>query len=235
VCCEREKVDVNPLAFRNPGKKVERERALTDDELRSVWQAAETMGYPFGKVVQLLILTGARRGEVAGLRFTELRDDAIHLEGERTKTGKAHTTPLSSTARGLIDDAPRFEDCPYVFTTNGRTAVSGWTKAKRRLDDLIAIANAERRLSEVPTDEDAIAPWRLHDIRRTVATGLQRLGTRLEVIEAVLGHVSGSRAGIVGLYQRHSFDPEKRAALEAWAAHVARIIGQEAAKVVKLR
>jgi integrase len=107
----------------------------------------------------------------------------------------------------------------FVFTTNGRTPISGWSRAKTELDGLAKIE-----------------AWRIHDLRRTVATGLQRLGASLQVIEAVLGHASGSRAGVVGVYQRHSFADEKRAALEAWGAHVVDLLeDRKPGKVLPMR
>ena len=95
-----------------------------------------------------------------------------------------------------------------MFTTNGKTAVSGWSRAKSKLDELSGVTD-----------------WRIHDLRRTVATGLQKLGVNLQTIEAVLGHTSGSRSGVVGVYQRHSFDAEKRVALDAWGAHLTGLLG----------
>jgi hypothetical protein len=109
-------------------------------------------------------------------------------------------------------------DSDFVFTTNGRTPVGGFSTIKKRIDGL----------TKIPA-------WRTHDLRRTVATGLQRLGINLQVIEAVLGDVGGSRSGIVGVYQRHSFDPEKHTALEAWACEVERIVDGKPATVVPLR
>jgi len=105
-----------------------------------------------------------------------------------------------------------------VFTTNGRNPVSGFSKIKKQIDGI----------TKIPA-------WRVHDLRRTVATGLQRLGINLQAIESVLGHTAGSRAGIVGVYQRHSFDAEKRTALEAWAREVDRIVDGKLAKVLPLR
>ena len=115
----------------------------------------------------------------------------------------------------------------------GVPAASGVSRAKIRLDDAAASINADGQALDQP---EVIPNWRLHDLRRTVAIGLQRLGCRLEVIEAVLGHVSGSRAGIVGIYQRHSYDAEKRQALDAWAAHVVGLVeGEPAHNIVPLR
>ena len=119
----------------------------------------------------------------------------------------------------VLQQCPLIGKSAFVFSTNGRTPVSGWSRAKDRLDETAQID-----------------PWRIHDLRRTVATGMQKLGVGLQVIEAVLGHVSGSRAGVVGVYQRHSFDAEKRVALEAWGAHVMALIeGRAPGKVLPMR
>jgi integrase len=163
-------------------------------------------------------LTGARREEIGQLRWSELDADSasINLRGARTKNAQPHTIPLSTVMSSLLNDVPRIGVSDYVFTTNGKTPVSGWSRVKDRLDQVALID-----------------PWRLHDLRRTVATGMQKLGVGLQVIEAVLGHVSGSRAGVVGVYQRHSFDAEKRAALEAWGAHVIALVeGRKPGKVM---
>jgi integrase len=190
-----------------PGAETQRERVLNDKELAAVWSAADEIGWPFGPAVRLLILTGARREEIGGLKWNEINDDTIELTGERTKNGEPHNIPLSSAASIVLQRVPRITNSERVFTTNGKTSVSGWSRAKRNLDGLSKV-------------ED----WRIHDLRRTVATGLQKLGVSLQVIEAVLGHTSGSRSGVVGVYQRHSFDAEKRTALDSWGAHVMAVI-----------
>jgi hypothetical protein len=119
---------------------------------------------------------------------------------------------------------PHFERCDYLFSINGKTPVNGgFTRAKIRIDALMQ--------TEIP----ALPRWTFHDIRRSVATNLQKLGVRLEVTEAILGH-TGSRAGIVGVYQKHHYSPEKRAGLEAWARRLDVIVtGTEAANVVELK
>ena len=198
----------NPMAdMPKPGSETKRKRALSDSELKAVWNAATKLGWPFGSAVQLLILTGARRSEIGDLRWPEISESQICLSGERTKNGEPHDIPLSKPALAIVKDLPRVTECDFVFSTNGKTAVTGWSKAKKALGSFKE-------------------PWVLHDIRRTVATGLQKLGTGLQVIEATLGHVAGSRAGVVGIYQRHSFDAEKAAALEAWAGHIMALVEQ---------
>jgi integrase len=212
-------VDSNPAAdLPKPGTEVHRDRVLADKELFAVWRAGGLAGYPFGPIIRLLILTGARRDEIAELRWQEIGETALSLSGERTKNGEPHEIALSAPALEVLKAVPRIKNCEFVFSTTGKTAVSGWSRAKAKLDKL-----------------SGVSQWRLHDLRRTVATGLQRLGTRLEVTEIVLGHRSGSRAGVVGIYQRYDFEIEARAALNAWADHVLHLgDDQKGAKVLPL-
>jgi integrase len=212
-------LETNPMAhLPKPGSETPRDRVLTDLELAEVFKNVGKLRPPFGPIFQLLILTGARRGEITGLRWSEIKDDTIILGRDRTKSGAVHSIPLSPPALAILKELPRIGPSDFVFTINGRNPVTDLAAAKERLDGLINIP-----------------AWRTHDLRRTVATGLQRLGINLQVIEAVLGHVGGSRSGIVGVYQRHSFDPEKRTALEAWAREVERIVDGKPAKVLPLR
>jgi integrase len=135
---------------------------------------------------------------------------------------------LSEPAIRILSALPRVKDSDFVFSTTGKTSVSGFSRAKRHLDQAIA------KLQE--SGDTPIAPWVLHDLRRTAATGLQRLGVRLEVTEAVLNHVSGSRAGVVGIYQRYTWADEKRMALCGWGAHLMALVSGEAAdNVIPLR
>lgn len=223
---------VSPLdGMESPPVPASRDRVLEDWELALVWKAAGTMGKPFGPMVRLLILTGARREEVAGMNWNELREVAAmwHLPSDRAKNGNALDLPLSDLAvaeldgiKGKGDDWPRRG---LLFSTTGKTPVSGFSKAKKRLDAKIAELN----------DGVALDHWTLHDLRRTLATGMQRLGVRFEVTEAILNHVSGSRSGVAGIYQRHDWKKEKRAALEAWAVHVERLMsGSEDSNVVAI-
>lgn len=181
-----------------------------------MWRAAGQVGFPYGSAAQLLILTGARREEIGQLKWSEIEDNAIHLDGERTKNGNPHIIPLSSVAQALLAGLPRISEFVFSF---GTRAINSWARMKNKIDGLAQIE-----------------PWRIHDLRRTVATGLQKQGTILQVTEAVLGHTSGSRAGVVGIYQRHDYADEKRAALEAWGAHVTDLVeGRKPGEVVALR
>jgi integrase len=202
-CIERDILKVDPTAgMPRVGNGKSRERVLCDVELAKVLAATNSIGV-FGPVVRLLALTGMRREEAAGLRWSEIDGDKITLEGARTKTGAPHIVPLSAPAMALLSSVPRIAGSDFVFTATGERPVTGWSLIKVKLDDVSGVTD-----------------WRIHDLRRTVATGMQKLGVTLQTVEAVLGHTSGSRGGIVGVYQRHDFCTEKRAALEAWGAHV---------------
>lgn len=204
----------NPFsAVPKPAQEQARDRVLSDTELARVWQASEQLEEPWRVILQLLVLTGQRRGEVAGMQWSELTLEPAakamwSLPGGRTKNGHPHDLPLSPAAVALLAGVPRFAGCPLVFSQGRANPPSGFGKAKARLDRAIA------------DQGEPMTPWTLHDLRRTMATGLQRQGVRLEVTEAVLNHVSGSRAGIVGVYQRHAWAEEKRTALQDWATHV---------------
>lgn len=201
-----------------PAAPVSRERTLTDAEMAIIWRASRKQAYPFGPTFRILALTGQRRDEVRGMEWQELNQRAGTwiIPKERTKNGLPHLVPLPAEVTAELDAIAKSEKWPskgLVFTVTGKTPVSGHSGAKRRLDAAIAeIVKAERH--------DSLAPWRVHDLRRTVATGFQRLGVRFEVTEAVLNHVSGARGGIAGIYQQHDWADEKRAALVAWAAHL---------------
>ena len=204
-CVARGLVAASPMVgLERPSAEASRERVLTDTELAAVWQAATD--WPFGNIVRLLALTGARREEIGQLAWDEVQGATITLEGPRTKNGKAHLIPLSAPALELLQSVPRIGE-KYVFTLDGLKPVSSWGRAKARLDK-----------------RSGVTGWRIHDLRRTVATGMQKLGVGLQTVEALLGHTAGSRAGIVGVYQRHDFAAEKRAAVEQWGAHVASIL-----------
>jgi integrase len=212
-----------------PSPEARRERVLDDHELRLVWKAFESIGAPFGPIGKLLFLTGARRSEIAGATWREidLAAKTLTLPGSRTKNGQPHEIFLSDAAVEIIKELPRVEGkAGFVFTSTGATAVSGFSKSKQLIERTILaeLRKAAIERGEDPGKVEALKPWTLHDARRTVATNLQKLGVRLEVTEAVLGHVSGSRAGIVGVYQKYQFGPEARAALDAWARRLEEIV-----------
>jgi len=229
----RDIISVSPCAgVRPPVDEVSRDRVLSDDEIRWFWLAATKAGAPFGPLFKMLLLTGQRLSEVGDMVRSEIRNDLWTIPKERVKNGAAHDVPLSEAALAVLASVPRIKGkAGYVFTTTGDTPVSGFSRAKANLDKaMLAIAREE-------VGEDAAIPaWRLHDLRRTAASGMARLGINLPVIEKVLNHTSGSFAGIVGVYQRHSFADEKRNALEAWARFVGSLNDNQSTRnVVELR
>ncbi len=220
-CVARDILSVSPCAgVKPPTAERSRDRVLSGDELRLVWHAAEKLG-PLGLLVKLLALTGQRRDEVARMQWVELdlENRLWTLPPERTKNNQPHQVPLSAAVLAVLESVPHVPGSRFVFTTNGGAVpASGYSKNKRRLDALLA---------DIPA-------WRLHDLRRTCASGMAQLGINLPVIEKVLNHASGSFAGIVGVYQRHSFADEKRAALEAWGNFVAALVeSKPPSKVVR--
>jgi integrase len=195
---KRGTVTANPFTNLPVAPAVKRERVLSDSEVADIWQATGEPG-PFNGIVRMLLLTGQRCNEVAGMTWAEISADLATwtIPGARAK----NRIPLSAQAQGLIRNLP--QNSEWIFP-GLRGPFRGFTRAKATLDS-----------------RSGVAGWRLHDLRRTCATGLQRLGIRLEVTEAVLGHVGGSRAGIIGVYQRHTYEAEQREALDAWGRHIA--------------
>jgi integrase len=228
-------IESSPCAgIRAPGIERQRDRVLDDDELRLVWNACDLIGWPYGPQVKLLILTGARRGEVAGMRWSEIDFAARiwRMPRHRVKNDRAHEVPLSEMANTVLEQLrqQRGKSDLLFLSETGSTAVSSFVRAKRRLDSAIL-----ESLRATATNPDQVEPpprWVIHDIRRTVASGMARLGINLPVIEKVLNHQGGSFGGIVGIYQRHSFSDEKRKALEAWARFVTGLVENRATPIV---
>jgi integrase len=247
-CVERHLVPSNPATLvRKPSKELSRSRALNDDELREVWIASQGLGWPFGPFIRALILTGQRRNELSGMTWAEI-DEASRqwtIPGLRTKNAKEHSVPLSDAMLTLLAAAPRFtasDDEPStqpVFSTNGKTGVSGFSRDKARLDTDVLRARREhaKASGHDPAKAKALAPWTLHDLRRSCATGMGRIGIAPHIIEAVLNHSSGFRAGVAGVYQRQPYLEERRRALDLWGKHVTglAIPTEPQANVVALR
>ncbi len=191
-----------------------RDRWLSDDELGRIWLHSYNTHRCFGPIVRLLILTGQRREEVASLSWDELdRAERLwSLPGKRAKNGEPNRVPLNRLAVDVLDSVAGGSEWPRqgrVFPTSSGGGFSGYDKGKKSIDQSLA--------------EDGgtpVSPWRLHDLRRTLATGFQRLGVRFEVTEAVLNHMGGSRAGVAGIYQRHDWNEEKREAMNLWNEHI---------------
>jgi len=217
-CFKRGYIDRNPIERLDPpSRTVFRERVLTDAEVCTVWQAADQMDHQFGAIVKLLILTGQRRSEIGSLQAEWCSmpaappansRPAICLPSEITKNRRTHTFPIGPTTAAILSSNIT-PSTTSIFPAKGQHVqpFNGWSKAKTQLDRKAQIAS-----------------WTLHDLRRTYATGLQRLGVKLEVIEALLNHVSGTRAGIIGVYQRHHYQEEMREAAERWEGHLRTIL-----------
>ncbi len=210
----------------DPAAERSRERVLSDEELAALWRAADADGFPFGRMVQLLILTACRRDEVREAVWAEfdLEKRQWLIPGPRTKNGRDHLLPLSDAAMAILQSLTRPKGkAQLLLSTTGETAISGLSKAKHRLHEEMA--------EELGAEPER---WTLHDIRRSCITGLQRLGFPLEVTEAVANHKSGTLSGIAATYARHDYAKEKREALDAWARHVESIVSGRPANVVSL-
>jgi integrase len=222
-------LEANPAAaISKPSKERSRDRTPTLPELREIWKATAQLGYPFGPIVRLLILTAARRGEIGAMRLAEVEysaetgDACWILPAERSKNGRAIRVPLPAAAADILRDV-RSEQSPkgpYFFTTTGRKPVAGWTRAKARLDAKIA---ANRRAEGRAAD---ISPWRLHDLRRSFATGAcDLLKIDPVVADRCLNHVGSSTTSTISrVYARSEMFEQRREALSRWAALVTKAV-----------
>lgn len=206
-----------------------RERALSADEVRLFWRATETLSHPFKPIFRLLLLTGQRRAEVADMTGAELdmENSLWTIPGERTKNRREHDVPLSDAAKAILKAVPSVKsERGLVFTTNGKTPPSGFSKA---------VAAVRKKMDELAGE--TLPAWSLHDLRRTCATMMNdELDIDPHVVEAVLNHVSGSRAGVAGVYNRARYARQKAAALTAWADHVLSLTGdRKAGNVIPLQ
>jgi integrase len=210
-------IENNPATGCNKTAETTRDRHLSNDEIRALWAALPAGD--FGDILKLLLLTGQRRREIGDLEWSEvdLETGRITLSGSRTKNGREHVIPMSASVMAILQARPRRDDRDLVFG-EGEGGFSGWGKPKERLDETL-------RISE----------WVIHDLRRTAATGMAELGVQPHVIEAVLNHISGSKAGVAGIYNRSTYESEKRRALELWANHVEQIAAGRKAKVVPIK
>jgi len=209
----------NVVAYTNKHEQKSRDRVLTDNELKTIWNTCRDDD--FGAIIKLLILTGQRENEIGGLRCDEVHDQHILLPKERTKNNRAHIIPLADPAKAIL----------ARFQTNGRihvfgrvdTGFTGWGYAKRGLDADIAKAGKP------------LAHWVIHDLRRTVVTRMAELGVQPHIIEAVVNHTSGHKGGVAGVYNRATYDREKSAALNLWAEHITAVVEGRTAAVVPMK
>ena len=210
----------NPVISTRKREEKSRDRVLSDAELEVIWNSVEDDHY--GAIIKLLLLTGQRANEIAGLRWAEIDFDrgVILLPGERTKNGRPHQVPMAGRVREIIEVQPKTEGRDLVFGY-GAGPFSGWSQSKAALDAAIGNNIAVR--------------WTLHDLRRSFATRLADLGVQPHVIEAALNHVSGHRAGVAGIYNRSLYAAEKAKAFDLWADHIAAVLDGRKSKVVPLR
>jgi integrase len=235
---EREMIPASPIAgLRAPTTEAERDRVLSDEEIVYFWKGCDILGCPFGPMFKLLLLTAQRRDEVGGARWPEIDLDKRlwTIPRERAKNDRAHEVHLSELAVEIISELPKIsrsradgagsEPSPYLFTTTGERPVSGFSKAKERLDGhMLQLLRAELKQAGGDMDEAAIGGWILHDLRRTAATGMARLNIAPHVVDRILNHVSGTIRGVAAVYNRHAYLEERKSALEAWSHYVESLV-----------
>ncbi len=198
---DRGLIEHNPVnGLKPPGKEIARDRVLTDDEIVKVWSVWDELEWPFGPMFKLLLVTGQRRSEVASMKWSDINGDTWTIPREIAKNDRTHDVPLSPLALDIINSIPRIDRRDYLFSTNGLRPASGFGRPKKNTDTLSGVKD-----------------WRLHDLRRTAASGMARLGVAPHVVEKILNHSSGTISGVAAVYNRHGYDDEKREALEMWA------------------
>jgi integrase len=220
----------NPCMDIKLAKEERRTRTLDDAELLDVWLAADAMGGEFGAIVKLLILTGQRLREIGDLEWAEIKDHQIELPERRTKNGKPHIIPLSAPALALLQAIPQHEGCGLVFLGRRGRGMTSYSRQKDKLDKRIATAR-------MAAGKPPIAHWTLHDIRRSVVSGLVKSRVRdvdgklqryrfclPHVVEMLVNHISGHKAGVAGTYNTETYLEERREALEQWGAHLAGLV-----------
>ena len=214
-CIREGWVDTNPATGGSRSPERSRERVLDDNELHAIWQATAD-GRDYSAIIRLLMLTGQRRDEIGGLRWSEITGDCIVLPAARTKNAREHVVPLAPAALAIIAARPRRDDRDCIFGRVG--AFSGWSVSKAALDAQLG---------------DTVGEWTQHDLRRTAATKMADMTIAPHIIEAVLNHVSGHKHGVAGVYNRSDYAEPKQHALNAWAEHLLEIVeGRPATKTV---
>lgn len=214
-------INANPAAFTNKRNETPRDRVLSDAEIKAIWNALPADD--FGGIVKLLLLTGQRRSEIADLSWNEIDFDRglIVLPPARTKNGREHVVPMSGPVRAILELRRQIYGRDRVFGIRGD--VFSFSKPRGRLDASIAPGTIER-------------PWTLHDLRRTVATGMaDRLGVTPHIVEAILNHVSGHKGGVAGIYNRAGYFAEKKQALDRWADYLMALVEGRAVNVVPMQ
>jgi integrase len=207
---KKRRINSNPCAdVDRPAPATKRPRYLSVDEIRWFWQACDKIEPPFRQAVRLLLLSGQRLNEVAGMRDGEL-DTIWTIPGGRTKNHREHKVHLPPLIRDQIASVPRIDGTDYVFTTTGRSPISGWSKTKGRLDTAMQVIAAK--------EKGTFRPWQFHDLRRTLSTHMnEQLGVDPFIVEAILNHM---KPGIEAVYNRAEFLAKRKKALERWCAYV---------------
>ena len=232
---EREIIPSSPLAgLRAPTAEAARDRALTDHEIHLFWVGCDRLGWPFGPMFKLLLLTAQRRDEVGGAEWSEinLHEHVWTIPRERAKNDRTHEVHLSELAVDIVNHLPKIsrpragtEGSAYLFTTNGERPVSGFSRAKNRLDRLMLdMLRAELEETGRNANKAEVGGWILHDLRRTAATGMAKLNIAPHVVDRILNHVSGTIRGVAAVYNRHAYLEERKAALEAWGRYVENLV-----------
>ena len=214
---KRQAMPANPFAgIEAPSREKPRDRVLTAEELGAIWRAAPSAVTPYGDFTRVLMLLLARRDEVSAMRWDELSADLTTwtLPKERSKNGKAHIVHLAEPVRAIIAAQTKRRGCPFVFPAASGKPISSFNYAKRQIEAAMTAAHAKDELLVLPKD------WTLHDFRRAGVTALAGMGFAPHVCDRLLNHVTGSIQGVAAVYQRQEFLPERKAALDAWAAHV---------------
>ena len=214
-------VQANPVVGTNrPKTPPPRDRVLSDAELAAIWRAAGDDN--FGRIVRLLTLLAQRRTEVGGICWSEIDLDqgTWTIPARRSKNHRAHTLPLPPLALEIIEGAPRVVGRDTLFGDRADSGLTGWARPKAALDDRLG---------------DQVGPWRLHDLRRSAATRLCDLGVAPHVVEQILNHHSGHRAGVAGIYNRSGYEREVRAALALWNDHVRTLVEGGDRKIISMQ
>ncbi len=237
----RQIIHASPVAgIKPPGKEVSRDRVLVGDEIKAVWNAFDKLGWPFGPAFKLLLITGQRRDEVATMRWrdVDLNLALWTLPRESTKADRMNEVPLSPLALEVLGTVKRTSK-EYVFSTNGETPISGFSKAKGRAELTIAMDRLQASGKAKPTakqiNKAKLPDWRLHDLRRTVASNMAKLGIAPHVIEKVLNHSTGTISGVAAVYNRYGYADEKRAALGTWARALEAVVCPSDSNVIEIR
>jgi len=220
-CMRQGLTDSNPVIGTDRRPEQSRVRVLTDNELKAIWNATSGAD-DYSAIVRLLMLTAARASEIGSLRWSEITDTSIMLPATRTKKAREHAIPLTDTALAIIAARQKYADQDFIFGRRNDRPFTGWSVCKAALDARLAASGMK-------------AEWVHHDLRRSAATKMAELGIEPHIIEAVLNHVSGHKAGVAGVYNRAKYDAQKKIALQRWAEHVLAIVEGRASNVVPLR